>query len=93
MTDGESARIVQRGEPSVRRSAGHRVAWWLVGFLVVFAMPSAGQDATSQIKSHIDRLQQSLKDKPVSDPNLPNVDSMIGDSLQAASEALSAGRQ
>jgi hypothetical protein len=63
-----------------------------VALLVALALPAAGQDAPAQIKSQIERLQQSLKDKPVSDPNLPNVDSMIRDSLKAASEALSAGR-
>jgi hypothetical protein len=70
----------------------HRVAWWAVALFVALALPAAGQDAPSQIKTQIERLQQSLKDKPVSDPNLANLDSMIRDSLKAASEALSAGR-
>jgi hypothetical protein len=68
------------------------VAWWAVALFVSLALPAAGQDASSQIKTQIERLQQSLKDKPVSDSNLANLDSMIRDSLKAASEALSAGR-
>lgn len=80
------------GLATVRRSGVYCMAWWFVLLMVSLAMPAAGQDAAAQIKTHIDRLQQSLKDKPVSDPNLPNVDSTIGGWLKEASEALSAGR-
>jgi hypothetical protein len=60
--------------------------------LAIAAGPATAQDAASQIKTRIGGLQQSLKDKPISDPDLAPVNSMVGDALKAASEALSAGR-
>jgi hypothetical protein len=36
----------------------------------VSALAASAQDASSQIKSEIERLQQSLKEKPVSSPAL-----------------------
>lgn len=80
------------GLAPVGRGGVYRIAWWVLAFIVASALPAAGQDASTQIKTQIERLQQSLKDKPVSDPNLPNVDSTIGGWLKEASEALSAGR-
>ena len=58
----------------------------------IAAKPPAAQDAASQIKGKIESLQRSLKDKSISDPNFAPVNSMAGDSLKAASEALNAGR-
>lgn len=92
MGDGESGGIGRMGLAPVCRGGVYRMAWWVAAFIVALALPAAGQEATAQIRTEIDRLQQSLKDRPVSDPNLPNLDSMIGGSLKAASEALSAGR-
>jgi hypothetical protein len=54
--------------------------------------PVFGQDATSQIKAEIGRLKESLREKPVSSPDLPGLNAMIEDSLRAASEALNSGR-
>ena len=92
MSNEESGRISRRGLAPFRRSGVYRSAWWFVVFILSLALPAAGQDASTQIKTQIERLQQSLKEKPVSDPNLPNVDSTIGGWLTEASEALSAGR-
>jgi hypothetical protein len=60
--------------------------------LLILALPVAAQDAASQIKVEIQRLQQSLKDRPFSDPDLPDVNSMVGGELKAANDALNAGR-
>ena len=65
-----------------------------VAVFVVIGMvclASAGPDAASQIKAEIERLQQSLKDKAITDPDLPDIDKMITDGLKGASEAFSSG--
>jgi hypothetical protein len=56
--------------------------------LTLFAQP---QDASSRIKSEIDRLEQSLKQKPFSNPDLAPINGLAGDSLKAAKDALNAG--
>ncbi len=67
-------------------------------FLLMFAivalpaLPAAGQDASSQIKAEIEELQKSLKDKPLTDPNLADLNSMIQGSLKDATEAIRAGQ-
>jgi hypothetical protein len=60
-------------------------------FLLVPALAASAQDASSQIKSEIERLQQSLKDKPVASSDLPNANSIIGDALKGSSAALDTG--
>jgi hypothetical protein len=55
------------------------------------APPAAGQDAASQIKVETNRLQQSLKDKPVSFLGVPNANSMLSGMLKSSGEALDAG--
>ncbi|HLK53188.1 MAG TPA: hypothetical protein VKU42_07015 [Candidatus Angelobacter sp.] len=69
-----------------------------LSFLLVFvpAFTAQAQDASSQIvssqiKAEIERLQQSLKDKPLADPDMPELNSNIANSLQGASAALAAG--
>jgi len=57
----------------------------------VSALAASAQDASSQIKSEIERLRQSLKDKPVSSPDLPHANSIIGDALSSAGSALATG--
>ncbi|HUI40673.1 MAG TPA: hypothetical protein VL523_01775 [Terriglobia bacterium] len=73
---------------SIRLSA----PWQILACLACLALPASAQDATSQIKAEIVRLQQSLKTKPASLPDLPRVSTMIGNSLTAAAASLSAGR-
>jgi len=63
----------------------------LVIFFLILALPSPGQNAASQIKAETQRLQQSLKDKPISDPDFRDLNSMAEGGLKAAAEALSAG--
>ncbi len=52
----------------------------------------SSQDVSTQIKAEIERLQQSLQEKPVSNPDLPNFSSMVGGPLNDSSAALAAGR-
>ncbi|HET7840520.1 MAG TPA: hypothetical protein VFM21_02885, partial [Terriglobia bacterium] len=56
------------------------------------ARPAAGQVAASQIKSEAERLQQSLKEKPIVFPDFPKAADMVQDALKAALEHESAGR-
>jgi len=50
------------------------------------------QDAKSQIKSEIDRLQRSQKDKPITDQDYAPISSMAAQSLTDASASLDAGK-
>jgi hypothetical protein len=52
---------------------------------------SAQDHASSQINREIERLQKSLKDKPVSVPDFVPVNGMARDALKAATDALNAG--
>jgi hypothetical protein len=72
---------------SILRCAGQVLA----GFLL-FVLPAAGQDAIPQIKAEANRLQQSLKDKPVSIAWFPNANSVIDGNLKSVKEAADAGR-
>ena len=63
--------------------------------LAIFGAPPtliSAQDPKPQIKAEIDRLQHSLKEKPVSDPDFASVNSMVGDALKGAFEALDSGK-
>lgn len=54
--------------------------------------PATGQEAKSQIKAEIARLQKSLKEEPISIPGFPDINSMVSGSLNASAEALDAGK-
>jgi hypothetical protein len=63
--------------------------------LIIFgALPIliSAQDPKPQIKAEIERLQHSLKEKPVSDPDFASVNSMVDDALKSAVEALNSGK-
>jgi hypothetical protein len=68
----------------------HRIARIVISCLIP-VLPAASQDAASQIKAETQRLQQSLKDKPISDPDFHDLNSMAEGALKSAAEALSAG--
>jgi hypothetical protein len=53
---------------------------------------AAGQDAKSQIKAEMDRLQQSLKENPITDPDFAPLSSMASQSLKGAAAALESGK-
>jgi hypothetical protein len=70
-------------------------------FLLVSALTASAQaapsqdvfskDVSTQIKAEIERLQQSLKDKPIANADMPEFGSMIAGPLKDASAALAAG--
>jgi hypothetical protein len=70
----------------------------LFKFLLALAMFGAWtslacrQEAKSQIKSEIERLRQSLREKPISIPDFPGINSAVGGALNAAAEALNSGK-
>jgi hypothetical protein len=66
-------------------------AWRILLLFVVVTLPAGGQDAASQIRAEIQSVQQSLKDRPVTDPDTANLSTAIEDELKAASEAVNAG--
>ncbi len=53
---------------------------------------AAAPDPASQIKREAARLEQLLKDKPITDPDLAQIHSMVGESLKGVTDALKAGR-
>jgi len=59
---------------------------------MILALPAAGQDAASQIRAEAERLQQSLKDKPISPADNPNASKMIGDALNELIQMQAAGK-
>ena len=52
---------------------------------------AAGQDPKSQIKVEIERLTNSLKEKPIIDPDYAPLSSTASQALQKAAEALDSG--
>lgn len=73
------------------RTSLHRSLWPVLACLLILVLPAAGQDAASQIKAEANRLQQSLKDKPVSFPDFPNANAMLNGILDSAEKSLDAG--
>ncbi|HTQ53602.1 MAG TPA: hypothetical protein VMI94_04025 [Bryobacteraceae bacterium] len=61
-------------------------------FLVIGAYPALAQDASSQIRKEIGRLQQRLKDKPASASGFAGLADTIGGDLKSSAAALDAGR-
>jgi hypothetical protein len=55
-------------------------------------VPASAQDAAAQTKAEIERLQQSLKDKPIAIPDIPDLNSEIEGNLTVAASALAAGQ-
>lgn len=74
------------------RSAVLRLSWQVAIAVLVLAAPSVGQDAASQIRAEAERLQRSVKDKPISNPDFPDASKAIGDGLKDVLQAQSAGR-
>jgi hypothetical protein len=64
----------------------------LISFISILThvLPATSQDTASRIKSEIERLQKSLKDKPISDPNFAQVGSMVSSALDASRHAADA---
>ena len=52
----------------------------------------SAQDGNTQIKNEIERLERSIKTKPIASPDMPKANSVVEDALKGASESLRAGR-
>ena len=59
--------------------------------LLAVCLPAAAQDAAAVIRTEIQRLQQSLKDRPWSGTDFASLQSTSEDQLKAAATALDAG--
>src|SRR5689334_5757635 len=59
---------------------------------MVLGASAIGQDASARVKAEIARLQQSLKDHPVTDKDLAEVVSTANSSLEEAEQSLDAGQ-
>ncbi len=73
----------------------HRKLFLLLPVLGALALsfPAAANDsATSQIKTAIARLQQSIKDKPVTDKDFAPIATMAQDALKASAAAIDSGQ-
>ena len=70
------------------RFAGLFLALSLLGALRINA---SSQDPKSQIKAEIERLTNSLKEKPVTEPDYASLGSMASQALQVAADALNSG--
>jgi ABC-type transporter MlaC component len=57
-----------------------------------FTSLASGQDAKSQIRTEIDRLATSLKEKPITDPDYAPLSTIVSQSLQSAAAALDSGK-
>jgi hypothetical protein len=68
------------------------IALCFAAFLFVANVKASAQDAAVQTKAEIQRLQQSLKDKPIAIPDIPDLNSEIEGNLTGAASALAAGQ-
>jgi hypothetical protein len=71
-----------------------RLQKFFLALTILGALPALilAQEPKAQIKSEIERLQQSLKEKPISSPDFPDINSAIVGALNGAAEALDAGK-
>ncbi len=92
MTDTESHAQSLWRSGIFRPTSFTRLIVGVVFLVTIAALPAAGGNAASQIRSEVERLQQSIKDKPIVFPEFPQAADMVNDSLKAALANLSAGR-
>jgi hypothetical protein len=74
----------------IQTSLSKHVARLFAVLLIGTAM-AGSQDASSSVKAEIERLQQSLKEKPIAAVDIPGLNSEIEESLKAATAAQAAG--
>lgn len=67
-------------------------ALFFAGLLFIANVKAYVQDAAAQTKAEIERLQQSLKEKPIESPDLAELGKGIDQRLKDADSARSAGR-
>jgi hypothetical protein len=68
------------------------IGFSFVAFLLVASVAAWAQDAIAQSKAEVERLQQSLKEKPIAIPDIPDLNSEIEGNLTGAASALAAGQ-
>lgn len=91
-TDHERRKSISPDAEPVRRRTASRLTLQIAIIVMILALPCAGQDAASLIRAEAERLQQSLKENPISSPVIPNASAMVGDGLKEVVQAPSAGR-
>jgi hypothetical protein len=64
----------------------------VLALVLLAVFPALGQEGASQVEAEIARLQKSLKDIPVSDPNVAGLVSATRAALAATTQDLAAGR-
>lgn len=75
----------------IRTALSKHLARLLAVLMLATAM-AGSQEASSSVKAEIERLQQSLKDKPISNSDMPDLPSAIEARLKDATAAQAAGR-
>lgn len=86
------ARRVRTLARRVLLSAISRWTWLIVMIAIAVGAPSLGQEAASQIRAEAERLQQTLKDKTISFPEMPDAATSVGNGLKKVIQEQSAGR-
>jgi hypothetical protein len=92
MSDPESHFQDSWGTRTVWRCAFIRLSIQILILAALAARPAASQDAGPQIKAEVERLQQSIQERPVVFPDFPKAPEYINDSLKEALAAQSAGK-
>lgn len=60
--------------------------------LGILAVAATAEDPASQIRREAARLEQSLKDKPITDPDLAEINTIVAASLKNVTAALNSGQ-
>jgi hypothetical protein len=68
------------------------ITLFLSGLLLIANLKASAQNAAAQTKAEIERLHQSLKQKPIANPDIAEMNSEIEGNLTGAASALAAGR-
>lgn len=68
------------------------IALFYATFLLIANVNAFAQGAAVQTKAEIERVQQSLKDKPIANTDIPELNSEIEGSLKGATAALESGQ-
>jgi len=92
LIDHKQSEVLPIPARAIRRRSIYRRLWQVLAGFLILVLPAAGQDAASRIKAEANRLQQSLKDKPVSIAWIPNANSVLDGDLKSVKEAADAGR-
>jgi len=92
MSNQEACKNGRAGARLHRQSSVDRLIWQGAIIVMILALPAAGQDAASQIRAEAERLQHSLKDRPISPSDNPNASKLVGDALNEVIQMQAAGK-